>query len=313
MRFYLVVFPVLASLTALAQQNNDSAFKNKADSIKQASSYFQAATTFGNSYFSTKNKNIDASQQSNSFVFTPSVSYFNKSGLGLTASAYHIKGGGNSGFYQYSISPSYSYLKNGNIDATVSYTRYIIKKGYQEFASPFQNEFFGQVFIKKPWLQPGISGGFSNGAFTQYNKVDTVVNRTRRIFTDTVSTKLSDLTISAFVQHEFLFDGILNKDDELSITPQLIINAGKSIYTETHHNPFLTRIQKKGISGRLKHAGMVNEKTGFQVQSLALSTDVYYSVGKVGINPQLYLDYYLPSTTDKRFTAVYALQLSYSF
>ena len=109
MRFYLVVFPVLASLTALAQQNNDSAFKNKADSIKQASSYFQAATTFGNSYFSTKNKNIDASQQSNSFVFTPSVSYFNKSGLGLTASAYHIKGGGNSGFYQY-ISHRYTFF-----------------------------------------------------------------------------------------------------------------------------------------------------------------------------------------------------------
>ncbi|MEP6711294.1 MAG: hypothetical protein ABJA37_02705 [Ferruginibacter sp.] len=312
MRFYVIFFLVFVSLTTTAQQK-DLTVMDEADSTKGASGYLQVATTFGNSYFSSKIKNIDASQQSNNFVFTPSLSYFHKSGPGLTAAAYRIKDGSNSGFYQFSISPSYSYTKSENIEATVNYTRYFVKKGYEAIASPFKNEFFGQVNLKKPWLQPGLSSGFANGSFTEYHKIDTVLNGTRRIFTDTVNTKLSDFTVSVFVQHEFVFDALLNKNDEISITPQLLINAGKSVYTETHQNPFLSRLQKKGTSGRLKHAGNTNQQTSFEIQSLAFSTDVYYSIGKFGINPQLYLDYYLPKTTDKRFTSVYSLQLSYNF
>ncbi len=313
MRYTLISLLVLASFTGKAQQKNNSPLSDDDDDTKDTPSYFQVASAFSNSYFSSRNKNINASQQAKNFVFTPSVSYFHKSGLGLSTAAYHIKEGSNSGFYQYSISPSYSYTKSENIDATVSYTRYIIKKGYEALASPFKNELYGQINLKQLWLQPGISGGFANGNFTQYNKIDTVLNGTRRMFTDTVHTKLSNFTLSAFVQHQFNFYGLFDNNDEIGITPQLLLNAGSSIFNETHKNPFLSGIQKRNSSGRFKHAGNKNQQTSFEIQSLAFNTDVNYSIGKFGINPQLYLDYYLPQTTDKRLTAVYSVQLSYNF
>jgi hypothetical protein len=311
MRILLIYCIMLLPTITLAQQEDSTVNINKDTKNK---SYFEVATSFGNSYFSSKDKSLNAKGQPSVFVITPSVSYYHKSGFGLTGSAYLINSVDSSGFYQYSLSPSYQLTDNADIQAAVSYTRYFVKKGYETIASPFKNEIYGQINLKKPWLQPGLSMGYSSGSFTAYNNVDTILLGVRRKFTDTVTTKVMGFTLSPFIQHEFDFYELFNKNDELSITPEFLLNTGSSDFNETHQNPFYIRRLKQASGNKLlKKLGRLNQKTPFEIESLALSTDASYAIGKFIIEPQLYLDYYLPATKSKRLTSIYSVQLSYDF
>ena len=98
----------------------------------------------------------------------------------------------------------------------------------------------------------------------------------------------------------------------MAVTPQLMLNAGSQRYSETHQNPFFTRLQSTGFD-RFKNLGRFNENSGFSLQSAGFNLNVNYVTGDFGFEPQVYLDYYIPSTTDKRFTAVYSLTISYTF
>ena len=57
----------------------------------------------------------------------------------------------------------------------VSYTHYFEKSIYNNYTSPIQNEFYGNILFKKPWLKPGIALGYSTGKFDQSIHIDTTV------------------------------------------------------------------------------------------------------------------------------------------
>ena len=290
--------------------NNDEFFKLLKKALKPKS-YFQATATLGNSYFSVKNKRIGASQLENKLVFTPDVSYYHKKGFGLSAAAFLTSFDGKSDFYQFSITPSYTIMKSKKIAATVSYTRFFRREGYEDAATPIQNDLFGTIYLKKPWLQPGISLGFSGGKNTEYKRIDTVLFGLQRIFTDTIKSTIRSFSISAFVQHSFQRINILNKKDGIIITPKLIVNAGTNSYSEKHYNPYSNFIKR--ILERRKRLGKLQDDTSFELQSLACNLDIIYIIGKFGFEPQVYLDYYMPETTDKKFTFICSFAVSYLF
>jgi len=289
----------------------DDAFLNMMKDALKPKSYFLVSASLGNSYFSVKNKRIEASQLESKLVFTPEVSYAHKSGFGLAAGAFLTSFNGRSDFYQFSLTPSYSLTNNRKISATLSYTRFFRRKGYDDAASPIQNDVFGTVYLKKPWLQPGISLGYSEGRSTTYKYIDTVLFTVRRTFTDTAKTRISSFSVSAFVQHSFEFLDVLKKDDGISITPKILVNAGYNKYSEKHYNPYSAFFKR--ILQRRKSLGRLQDDTSFELQSLAASLDINYLVGKFAFEPQVYLDYYLPETTDKQFTCIFSFGISYSF
>jgi len=301
-----------AEKASLDSMFRDDEFVNMLKTALAPRSYFLLGAGIGNSYFSTKNKELNASQLESKPVFTPSISYLHKSGLGITVTAFLAEFNGQSNFYQYSLSPSYSLAKNKKVSATVNLTHIFTRKGYEGFASPIQNEFYGNIYLKKPWLQPGISLGLSGGKYTDYIKIDTVLNGIRRIFTDTARTHIGVISMNAFVQHDFEYFKLLSKKDGISIRPQLILNAGSQRFTVVHKNPFITKLKARN-SVRFKNLGINSDKSSFSIQSLAFNLDVNYIIGKFGFEPQLYLDYYLPETTDKKLTAVYSVVISYAF
>lgn len=297
---------------ALDSMFNSDAFVNMFKDALKPKSYFLVSAGMGNSYFSTRNKQLNASQLESKIVFTPSAAYFHKSGLSLTTTAYYASFNRRQGFYQFSLSPSYSSIKSKRVGLTVSYTHLFISSGYERVASPVKNEIYGSAYLKKPWVQPGISIGLSGGRSTDHILVDTVLNNIRRIFIDTITTQITAFSLNVFIQHEFAFYALLSKKDGFSVTPQIIVNAGSQRISETHKNPFLTRLKSLN-NPRFKNIGTRSDKSTFTVQSLALNLNLGYTIGKFSIDPQVYLDYYLPSTTDKRFTAVYSVALSFAF
>ena len=287
------------------------------DMIKTAlkpKSYFQVSAGLGNNYFSIKNKRLEAAQLESKLVFTPQVAYFHKTGMALSAGAFFSSFNGRSGFYQYSLTPSYSNAnnkKNKNIALSVSYTRFFRKDGYEEAASPVQNDLFGTVYLKKEWIQPGISMGFSEGKNTTYKYVDTFFLGAQRKFTDTAKTTIHSFSISAFTQHSFEYYNLFDKDDAISIVPKLILNAGKNKYKEQHYNIYSAFFKR--IAERAKSLGRLQQNTSFELQSAGCNVDVNYIIKKFGFEPQVYLDYYLPETTDKKFTCVFSFAISYTF
>lgn len=301
-----------AEKAALDSMFKDDEFINMLKTALAPKSYFLVSAGIGNSYFSAKNKELNASQLENKLVITPAAAYYHKSGLAITASAFMASFNGKMSFYQFGLSPSYSLTKNKKIGTTISFTHMFTRSGFEGYASPIQNDFYGNIFLKKPWLQPGISLGLSGGRYTDYVKVDTVLNGIRRIFTDTVKTRLTAVSLNAFVQHQFEYFELLSKKDGISITPQLILNAGSQKFTEVHKNPFITKLKLMN-SVRFKNLGVRSDKSSFSIQSLAFNLDINYVIGKFGFEPQFYLDYYLPETTDKKFTSVYSFVISYVF
>ena len=301
-----------AEKATLDSMLKDDEFINMLKTALSPKSYFLVSAGIGNSYFSAKNKELNASQLENKLIITPAVAYFNKSGLAITASAFMASFNGKTNFYQFSLSPSYNLTNNRNIEATISFTHMFTRSGYEKYASPIQNDFYGNIYLKKPWLQPGLSLGLSGGRSTDYIKVDTVLNGIRRIFTDTAKTHLTAFSMNVFVQHEFEYYELLSKKDGISITPQILLNAGSQKFTVVHTNPFITKLKSRN-SVRFKNLGVKSDKSSFGIQSLAFNLDINYVIGKFGFEPQVYLDYYLPETTDQKFTSVYSFVISYAF
>jgi len=289
----------------------DEFFKLMKDA-RARTSFFQLSAGIGNSYFSIKNKQLNASQLQNKLVLTTTAGYSHKSGLSIVASGFLFDHMGRSDFYQYSITPSYSYITGKTIDASLSYSHYLHRKGFENVASPIQHELYAYANMKTPWIQPGIGVGYATGKYTEYNKIDTVIFGIRRVFIDTAKTTLSDFSITGFIQHSFDMYNIFSKKDGLRITPQLLLNAGFNSLRVNHQNPYITKLQNRNPE-RFKNAGRFSDQSSLYIQSAAFNLGVSYALGNIGIQPQVYLDYYIPESTDKKLTAIYSVVVSYIF
>ena len=129
-------------------------------------SYFYAGIGLGNRLYNANNKALNANNGKASVkVYSPAISYFNKTGFGISAGANLHKDQNAFGFNQYSISPSFNLTGNKNFSLGISFTHYFIKDKYSEFSSSVQNDLYGSFGYKKFWLQPAIALGYSSGGY----------------------------------------------------------------------------------------------------------------------------------------------------
>lgn len=278
-------------------------------------SYVDVNLTAGNSFFSSSNNSINAVQnETQKIFFTPSIGYFHKSGLGISFSSYIANDNGKVKLYQHLVNPFWEF-KTKQVRGSLSYTR-IIKGSKTSFdASPFKNDIYANIELRKPWAQPGLAMGISNGGYTEY--FDSVfilpgIPPRQVLIRDTIKTKLRTFSLTASVGHDFEFEKLFNKNDGILLRPSFLINASSVKYTVTHSNSLSRR--RPAVQEMLKSVyGDGTSTDKFQIQSVAFLTEAMYSTGKFYLQPQLYLDYYLPETTGKRFTTVFSITAGFSF
>ena len=123
----------------------------------KTSSYFRVNVGIGNKLYSSQDKSIESLQNSQQFVVSPSVGYYHKSGFGISFTGFLLNENNKTNFYQYTLTPSYAYNKGKVADVLISYTHYFEKDIYSSNTSPVQNEFYGNILFKKPWIKPGIA------------------------------------------------------------------------------------------------------------------------------------------------------------
>lgn len=307
-----------APLTAEEQATLDSMFKSD-EFIKMLgedldTSYVEIAATISNGVFSIKNNALNAEQSTTSkILYTPSIGYYHKSGFAISANAFLIADDGNLKFFQYAVSPSYSYSSK-KIGWGVSYTRFIKGASTKFEVNPYKNDLYANLHFKKPWLTPSVSMGYSVGRSKEY--FDTTLSfpqipRTVTI-TDTITTKLSSFSLNFSISHEWSFEKVFSKNDELDVQPYLIVNGSNQKLTVNHS--FGLNKRRPVVQQLLKRAyGDGSEKSRFSLQSAAFLLTASYGKGRFIIQPQIYLDYYLHDTYDDRFSALYSIAISCAF
>ncbi len=310
--FFLFASKILSAQTI----TEDEILALLKDSSDQKSSLLISAGA-GNGVFSKKNNSLNADQESlNKIFYTTTVDYYHKSGLGLVLNSFFIPMNGNMRFYQADITSSY-YYENKKIYTGVSYTRFFAAKNSPVAANPFKNGINGSVKWLKSWIRPGLQLQYSNGNSKEVFDTSFTVNfpappRVIKIVGD-ISTKINDFTMSFSGDHKFNFERLFSKNDELSLLSAISLNAGASKSSTTSTANISSTRKRKQPLANTKRSKTGNDHQPFALQSIALSTDFYYTIGRFFVEPQLYADYYLPATDTKRLAIIFSLQVGIGF
>lgn len=329
---YLLLFSFsLISLSAKSQTDSltkeekrmlDSMFKNDEFiklMMKKDKNYLDVAIGFGNGEFSANNNAANATAVNRQLIYTPAVVYRLKNGLSFGIAAFITADSTNKPeVYQTGLTAGYDYYGK-IIYAGGSYTRYLSNQNKYNSKSLYQNDLFAYIKLAKGILQPGITLGYVTGKYKETNFVtfkrrvhlpnpppngrDTVILVTGK---DSTDNKTSYFSTAATVGHDFAFYNIFSKKDELDFIPTLLLNMGSDKLTQTHTNAIFNR---PALSSR-KKSEFSNK---FQVQSIAASLDFTYMVKKFFIQSIVYFDYYLPETTENRFSAIFSITAGFSF
>jgi hypothetical protein len=331
LKFLLLISCSLIGLSTKAQTDSltkeekrllDSMFKNDEFiklMMKKDKNYLDVSIGIGNGSFSEHNNAANATEVNKQLIYTPSVTYRLKNGLSFGVAAFVTGDSSNKPeIYQGALTAGYDYYGK-TIYAGGNYTRYLSNQNKYNSKSLYQNDLYAYIKLAKGILQPGITLGYVTGKYKETSFVnfkrlihlpnpppngrDTIIIITGK---DSTNNKTSYFSAAATVGHDFAFYNILSKKDELDFIPTLILNMGSDKLSQTHTNKVFDR---PAFNSRKKSS----YSNKFQVQSIAASLDLTYMVKKFFIQPILYFDYYIPETTESRFSAIFSVTTGFSF
>lgn len=291
------------------------------DSLLSPRSYFTFSAAGSRGFFNYKNNTGTRVVTRTKFVLSPNVGYYHKSGPGITLAGNIIQNERNQNFnlYQFSVSPSFDFIKQKNWIGGFSYIRYFTKDSVPFYTTPLQNEVNGYFTWRKGWLQPGITASYGWGSRTEYDKRRRYVDllRFRRfgsLFTSTTTEEsIADFSTTVSVRHSFYKMDVGGEKNYFKFTPQLAFTAGtqKFGFNQTS-GTYAVNIRNGAYT--LYNSGNVNldDNLKFQPLSLNLSLRPELVISKFFIQPQVVLDYYFPADTDN-FNTVFSISAGLLF
>ena len=290
-------------------------FDRYLDSITKPSSFFSISLTAGTGIFSFESSNTVFYSSEKKLLLSPAVSYFHRSGFGITASAFMINNEGKVNPYQYSITPSYDLIRH-RFSTGLSYSRFIQKDSLDFYTTPIQNEVFGYFSYKNWPVRPtlGVSYGWGSKTSFEQKKIKILKKRlkgSRNLYvTEKTEESISDLSLMLSVRKDFNFHNVLLKRDLISLTPVLIFNAGTQQYG------FNTSYSMEASSIKvnvLPSSTAITDKSAFLPQSLAMVCRVTYMKSRYILQPQVLFDYYLPAGYPEPFSVGFSVTGGISF
>ena len=309
--------PTFDAAVDLSSLKNDSLLTELRlllDSMNKPKSFFSVNLSLSNKLFSAKNNAFNYQQSTTSSVaFMPSISYFNKTGLGLSLTSYLRNNGQQTSFYQTAISPSFDKI-NRKLMYGLSYSHYL--KSSSTSATPYVNEIYGYFQERKTWVRPSVSFGWANGHYDDVSVIPIRINGNTRLITDTSKVRLTDISISAGVSHSFSINKLFSNSDLLNITPQISLIAGKQQFTTTSNLPFPEFRDRNVILDRVRKIYKVpvsSTTSSASIQTLATSLNFTYLIKSISISSGYFMGYYFNGTTGNRFSHIFNLGLGLTF
>ena len=291
-------------------------FDSYLDSLTGHKSFFTANMGIGTGFFSFNEKNSVTVNTKRKLIFSPSVGYFHKSGLGIAASAYALLNNGMK-FYQYSFSPSYDCIKK-SFSAGIAYTRYITKDSLDFYTTPIQNELFTYFSYKKWWLRPTISLSYGWGSKAEYQKREAtrllrlLEERNRYFVTVKNVTSVRDFSATFSLRKDFDWYNVLKKTDNITFTPIAMLNAGTQTYGfNTSYSYNFSPVRANSLPSNKD----ISDNSQFAFQSACIAFRGSYLKGRFLLQSQVLFDYFLQDVqdSDSKLNTVYSITAGLSF
>lgn len=332
-----ILFPILLMGLCLSQaaegQTHSSPVNDSLlnDLINAPKNSFVISLGIGNNPYNLEAKT--GGQVSQQAFLLPGLAYFHKTGLGIGTHAYGILGDtyGGKRFFEYDISPFYDYDKGKAFSFGISFSKYFYSDSASLPQSPLTNEGYGYVNYNNWWLVPVMGFDYAFGHYKDNTGADV---------------SASDLLLILSVKHYFSFDGILNTDDYLSLTPLIALTAGTDKYlrsfgstsygvrnnkhellrsTLISRGSFRTSGRGRSIgsgrtagrgstspSGSTYTYGYTSEESQFLPRTLEAAFTIGYGIGKFSLEPSYFLDIPL-QPSEKSAYGYFLATLSFSF
>lgn len=269
---------------------------------EKPSSYFTIGLGVGNRVFNLQNNVLNSKvTPENTVIWSPSLFYHHKTGIYISAGASLLNDKKKGfGLTEYSLVTGYELPLNDNADFTVAYTHIFVSDLFSQYASPVHNDLYAAYSYKKTWIRPGVAVDFSSGEYGDIKRV--------RLLYDSIDSKLTSFSLVPSISHEFDWQKVFNDKDVIILTPSLMVNMSKSRQHLHHHTNAVNLAAFLNKKSRLPKL----ENSIFEVQSVAWDLDASYAIGKLAFDPQVYIDYYLPSTTGNRLLSYFTFTIRYS-
>lgn len=287
------------------------------DSILSPRSYFLLSMSAGKGFYNFENKSTYDISTAKKMTWSPTVGYYNKSGLGITLNGYIVDDGVNMNFFQSAVTPSFDYLRNKDFATGISFTKFFTRDSVPFYTTPIQNELYAYFTYRKWWLRPMLALSYGWGSRNDYEEREVLIQdlRLRRRGFTYINTeeKVSDFSVMASVRHDFYWLDVLANKDHIRFTPQLSFTSGtqKFGFNQTSAT-YATSIRSTSNVLYNTDNFYLDDQLKFQPLSLTLFLRGEYNIGKVFIQPQVAFDYFFPAT-EKRFNSLFSLNAGIMF
>jgi hypothetical protein len=315
-----------AELDLLKNDSLMGELKSLLGSMYNQESFFSANLGYSNRLFSTKNNALNAQQtRTGQAALLPTVSYFHKTGFGLTATGFMRSVDGKPSFYQMAISPSYDYIGK-KVIAGVSYTNYIKTVSNSLLATPYTHEVYAYAQLRKTIIRPFLAFGWASGTFKDVTIMPMRIRGDNILVTDTSRVRLNDFSTIVGVSHTFTTQKIFAKDDMLTFVPSLNLIAELQNYKLTpvafgliqdlddldddddddDRAEDLERIRKRIV---------LNPKTlsKFSIQTLAFSANANWYKSSYSVTAGYFMGYYFNNINTSKFVHFFNLTVGVTF
>lgn len=286
------------------------------DSLSAPRSFVLANLNIGQRMMNYQTKSSDDNGVRKNISYTPSIGYYHKSGIGLTAGASFINDAEKLQPFQYSITGSFDYQKNKNFITGVSFTHFVTKENLSFYTSPLENEVYSYFTYRKAWFKPSVGISYGWGRRENLEEVEERIqniNLTQRGFTRiNTHEKMIDLNLFTSVRHDFYFLKALGSD-YVRLTPQISFVSGSQQFGFNQITNSYATVRRTGRN-ILYYSDQQSFDDQFYFQPISLTTflKAEYASGKFYVQPQLMLDYYFP-TSSEHFSTAFFMNVGFVF
>jgi hypothetical protein len=285
------------------------------DSMGKPGSFVSVNAGMSNSLFSARNNAFNANQSNTAATaFIPSVSYFHKSGFGIGATGYIRSFGNSPVLYQTAITPSFDHFGK-KILFGVSYSYYLRSTDPSVTATPYSQEVYGYVQLRKTWLRPAIAAGWGGGSYKDVSVIPVKISGDRIFIVDTAMVTLNDYSLIGSVSHNFNVKDLFSKDDIFTLSPQLSLIGGMQQYqSKTISRRFFGERFKESELERIKKRYKTSSSsTTISLESVAFSMNLSWFKGAFSINSGYFLGYYFNVASSRRYSHIFNTGIGYTF
>ncbi|MGQ0739892.1 MAG: hypothetical protein ACT4OJ_12610 [Bacteroidota bacterium] len=287
------------------------------DSILSPHSYLLMSLSAGKGFYNFENKNNYQVTTSKKLTYSPTLGYYHKSGLGLTATGYIVDDGANMNFFQTGLTPSVDFLRNKKFATGFSYTKFFTRDSLPFYTTPIQNELYAYFTWRKWWVRPTLALSYGWGSRTDYEEREALIQdlRLRRRGFTYINTEetISDFSLMTSVRHDFYWLDVFTFKDHIRFTPQLTFTSGTQKFGFNQSSTTYASIIRS-TSNVLYNTDSyyLDDELKFQPLSLTLYLRGEYSIGKFFFQPQFAFDYYFPATS-KNFNSLFSVNAGFMF